>query len=518
MAWANRWLSPEEALRNLSGDVRSGVKLARVVGALCRARPLAPWTATPTTRAQCAANARCVVRLVEQCTYQPLPAHTARDIAHGRPAAAARLLRALRDQFDADHHYRRLVAAASADDVASGSVLPPDTPVAPGTRASPQQPLTPSTPTTLSSASGTAMGATPLSVQWSLPSGPGSPEAFLQSPTRSAPSSEACGSCPDAALGTTRLRARAHATLRASPLAQHPPLFPASTLPLPFGDGGDGADEGEEGEEDGGINDGTNDDDEGAAAFALEDARAEAVDPSSIPVDPAGLGSSVRKMNKDAQCSCGDESEGAMQCVLPREVCASEDTRSVYSCPRRSRIWRAVAVPDAALAATDSPLASPTSIQAPSARLSRSQSAAGSRSAATATFSGHRLARGADAAHAPPRFAETLASAPLRQAFGAFLDARGAGECLRFVAEADAFARHARPRAELLAQLGTLHGAKVHAVLYVAPEQVGQVAPEWAGQWDAVLVANDALQALWHLYGMGPRPRDKWVERIPRVY
>ena len=74
------------------------------------------------------------------------------------------------------------------------------------------------------------------------------------------------------------------------------------------------------------------------------------------------------------------------------------------------------------------------------------------------------------------------------------------------------------PRAELVQQLGTIHGAKVHAVLYIAPEQVGQVGAEWAGQWDAVLVANDALQALWHLYGMGPRPRDKWVDRLPRVY
>jgi len=74
------------------------------------------------------------------------------------------------------------------------------------------------------------------------------------------------------------------------------------------------------------------------------------------------------------------------------------------------------------------------------------------------------------------------------------------------------------PRSELLQQLGTVHGAKIHAVVYVAPDQVGDALPEWSGQWNAVLVANDALQALWHLYGLGPRPRDQWIDRIPRDY
>jgi len=72
------------------------------------------------------------------------------------------------------------------------------------------------------------------------------------------------------------------------------------------------------------------------------------------------------------------------------------------------------------------------------------------------------------------------------------------------------------PREELIQQLGTIHGAKVHAVVYIAPEQVGDAPHEWAGQWNVVLVANDALQALWHLYGMGPRAQDKWIERVPR--
>jgi len=76
----------------------------------------------------------------------------------------------------------------------------------------------------------------------------------------------------------------------------------------------------------------------------------------------------------------------------------------------------------------------------------------------------------------------------------------------------------AHPREELIEQLGTIHGAKIHAVVYVAPDQMGDVMPEWVGQWNVVLVANDALQALWHLYAMGVRPRDQWVERIPRSF
>jgi len=74
------------------------------------------------------------------------------------------------------------------------------------------------------------------------------------------------------------------------------------------------------------------------------------------------------------------------------------------------------------------------------------------------------------------------------------------------------------PREELIQQLGTIHGAKVHAVVYVAPDQMGDCIPEWVGQWNVILVANDALQALWHLYGMGPRPRDQWIERISRTF
>jgi len=74
------------------------------------------------------------------------------------------------------------------------------------------------------------------------------------------------------------------------------------------------------------------------------------------------------------------------------------------------------------------------------------------------------------------------------------------------------------PREELIQQLGTLHGAKIHAVVYVAPDQMGDALPEWVGQWNVILIANDALQALWHLYGMGPRARDQWIERISRSF
>jgi len=74
------------------------------------------------------------------------------------------------------------------------------------------------------------------------------------------------------------------------------------------------------------------------------------------------------------------------------------------------------------------------------------------------------------------------------------------------------------PRSELIEQLGTIHGAKVHAIVYVAPDMMNDVLPEWVGEWNVVLVANDALQALWHVYGMGALPRDQWIERIPRVF
>jgi len=71
-------------------------------------------------------------------------------------------------------------------------------------------------------------------------------------------------------------------------------------------------------------------------------------------------------------------------------------------------------------------------------------------------------------------------------------------------------------REEILRQLGTIHGQKVEAIVYLAPEQVGESPAEWNGQWKATLVANDNLQALWHICRLEALPKEQWIERIPR--
>lgn len=70
-------------------------------------------------------------------------------------------------------------------------------------------------------------------------------------------------------------------------------------------------------------------------------------------------------------------------------------------------------------------------------------------------------------------------------------------------------------REDLLEELGTLHGHRVEATVYVTPAQVD---PErtLAGQWHVVLVADDRKQALWQVESMVPLLRDQWVPFIVR--
>jgi len=71
-------------------------------------------------------------------------------------------------------------------------------------------------------------------------------------------------------------------------------------------------------------------------------------------------------------------------------------------------------------------------------------------------------------------------------------------------------------RDEILGQLGTLHGQKVTAIVYLTPDQVGQAPKEWNGQWKATLIANDNLQALWHICKLEALPKEEWIERTSR--
>jgi len=70
-------------------------------------------------------------------------------------------------------------------------------------------------------------------------------------------------------------------------------------------------------------------------------------------------------------------------------------------------------------------------------------------------------------------------------------------------------------REELFGELGTLHGQRVEATVYVTPERV-DAKRTLAGQWHVVLVADDRKQALWQLEAMTPLPREAWIPFIAR--
>ncbi|KAH3744129.1 hypothetical protein Pelo_14476 [Pelomyxa schiedti] len=66
------------------------------------------------------------------------------------------------------------------------------------------------------------------------------------------------------------------------------------------------------------------------------------------------------------------------------------------------------------------------------------------------------------------------------------------------------------PREDIIRSLGTLHGHRVEAVLYLMPDDVGLI-PQLSGQWDAVLVADDTKEMIWQLEELHPRPRHLWL-------
>eukprot|EP00727_Mastigamoeba_balamuthi_P010376 m51a1_g5961 hypothetical protein (316) ;mRNA; r:164542-165578 len=67
-------------------------------------------------------------------------------------------------------------------------------------------------------------------------------------------------------------------------------------------------------------------------------------------------------------------------------------------------------------------------------------------------------------------------------------------------------------QADLLKELGTVHGQRIKGVVYLTPEFTGRL-PELNGQYEATFVADDHKQFLWQLERMVPLPREQWVQR-----
>ena len=70
-----------------------------------------------------------------------------------------------------------------------------------------------------------------------------------------------------------------------------------------------------------------------------------------------------------------------------------------------------------------------------------------------------------------------------------------------------------------------MHGHRIEAVLYLFNDDVGIVSLTWstrvilrkisdlAGQWDAVLIADDSKEFVWQLESLRPRPKSNWIAR-----
>lgn len=124
--WANSWIrgSTKAALltsidgnthgsmhiHNLSGDIRNGVKLIRLVTSLAGAPDSRGWHPVPKSLHDCKENAVALFKTVEQKSFQQVPGCTPQDVFEGNAAAVCELLNYLRNKFDLEYHYKIYVA------------------------------------------------------------------------------------------------------------------------------------------------------------------------------------------------------------------------------------------------------------------------------------------------------------------------------------------------------------------------------------------------------------------------
>jgi hypothetical protein len=128
LLWANTQLlranAAQHTLKNLSTDVRDGVKLARLVQVVTKVNSIGAYNPQPSQMWHAMQNASAVLRFLSSHTFEKPEGCRASDIVMGNATAVCRLLKFLRDKFDLDYLFSTLVgddsvappAGATSDD------------------------------------------------------------------------------------------------------------------------------------------------------------------------------------------------------------------------------------------------------------------------------------------------------------------------------------------------------------------------------------------------------------------
>jgi hypothetical protein len=119
--WSNAQLRKFDTafkLKNLTTDVRDGVKLIKLLEVVTKGSQLGSYTKQPKLLWHCMQNAALILRFLAQQTFEKVQCR-ATDIVMGNLDAVVRLLTFIRNKFDLDYMFKKLIAEAylTPDDV-----------------------------------------------------------------------------------------------------------------------------------------------------------------------------------------------------------------------------------------------------------------------------------------------------------------------------------------------------------------------------------------------------------------
>jgi hypothetical protein len=110
--WANKLLKakfPEYELKNLSTDVRNGIKLLKLLEIVAKVPSVGTYNKEPRLLWHCMQNATLILRFLAQQTFERVEGCRATDIVMGRVEAIVKLLQFIRRKFDLDYMYQCLI-------------------------------------------------------------------------------------------------------------------------------------------------------------------------------------------------------------------------------------------------------------------------------------------------------------------------------------------------------------------------------------------------------------------------
>lgn len=126
LAWANGKLRdytyPPVEILDLSGDLKNGVKLIQLLGAICRGQSVGIYNSAPTMVWHAMQNATAILNFTTSQTFEKVDGVRAVDIVTGNVTAISRLLFYLRAKFDLDYLFSQTLGDLSSS-VSSTSTM-----------------------------------------------------------------------------------------------------------------------------------------------------------------------------------------------------------------------------------------------------------------------------------------------------------------------------------------------------------------------------------------------------------